>query len=198
MPCLPGKVFDWADQRGNEHDSFGPFIRVTNSFNGLRALGLLLTAPLITGRSGVSSDLLTPVEYKRLARHLSDNQLEPKDLIAVSAEPVRAGCHFFIEYARLQRLLSCGFLLSQALEQWQSRSIWVISRADASTRTASKSACAKMHLRCFSSMLYRRKPMPGYSGRCTPVYRHSRLATSTHQPNQSFVRVHRAAETPAP
>ena len=36
-----------------------------------------------------------------------------------------------MEKERLQRLLSRGFLLSQALEQWQSRAIWVISRADA-------------------------------------------------------------------
>ncbi|MBK9442057.1 MAG: DNA-processing protein DprA [Comamonadaceae bacterium] len=92
---------------------------------------LLLTAPLITGRSGVSPDLLTPGEYKRLARHLRDNQHQPMDLIAADADAVSATCHFLIEKERLQRLLSRGFLLSQALEQWQSRAIWVISRADA-------------------------------------------------------------------
>lgn len=92
---------------------------------------LLLTAPLITGRSGVSPDLLTPGEYKHLARHLRDTQHQPMDLIASDAYAVCASCHFLIEKERLQRLLSRGFLLSQALEQWQSRAIWVLSRADA-------------------------------------------------------------------
>jgi len=92
---------------------------------------LLLTAPLIVGRSGVSPDLLTPGEYKRLARHLRDNQRQPMDLIAADADAVSATCHFLIEKERLLRLLSRGFLLSQALEQWQSRAIWVVSRADA-------------------------------------------------------------------
>ncbi|MDD2810211.1 DNA-processing protein DprA [Rhodoferax sp.] len=92
---------------------------------------LLLTAPLITGHSGVSPDLLTPGEYKRLARHLRDSQHQPMDLIAADAYAVCASCHFLIEKERLQRLLSRGFLLSQALEQWQSRAIWVLSRADA-------------------------------------------------------------------
>ena len=92
---------------------------------------LLLTAPLISGRSGVSPDLLTPGEYKHLARHLRDNQHQPMDLIAANADAVSATCHFFIEKERLQRLLSRGFLLSQALEQWQARAIWVLSRADA-------------------------------------------------------------------
>jgi predicted Rossmann fold nucleotide-binding protein DprA/Smf involved in DNA uptake len=36
-----------------------------------------------------------------------------------------------IEESRLQRLLGRGFLLSQVVERWQTRAIWVISRADA-------------------------------------------------------------------
>jgi len=35
---------------------------------------LLLTAPLIAGRGSSSSELLTPGEYKRLARHLREIQ----------------------------------------------------------------------------------------------------------------------------
>ena len=92
---------------------------------------LLLTAPLIVGRSGVSPDLLTPGEYKRLARHLREHQRHFMDLIAADADAVCASCHFFIENERLQRLLSRGFLLSQALEQWQARVIWIASRANA-------------------------------------------------------------------
>jgi hypothetical protein len=38
---------------------------------------LLLTAPLIAGRGPVSSDLLSPSEYKRLASHLREIQRQP-------------------------------------------------------------------------------------------------------------------------
>ena len=43
---------------------------------------LLLTAPLIAGRGAASSDLLSPGEYKRLARHLREIQRQPADLIS--------------------------------------------------------------------------------------------------------------------
>ncbi len=46
---------------------------------------LLLTAPLIAGRNERSSDILTPGEYKRLARVLRDSEREPADLIAPDA-----------------------------------------------------------------------------------------------------------------
>jgi predicted Rossmann fold nucleotide-binding protein DprA/Smf involved in DNA uptake len=36
-----------------------------------------------------------------------------------------------IDQGRLTRLLSRGFLLSQVIERWQARAIWVVSRADA-------------------------------------------------------------------
>jgi predicted Rossmann fold nucleotide-binding protein DprA/Smf involved in DNA uptake len=35
-----------------------------------------------------------------------------------------------IDKARLERLLGRGFLLSQAVERWHARAIWVVSRAD--------------------------------------------------------------------
>ncbi len=54
---------------------------------------LLLTAPLTTGRSSASPDLLTPGEYKRLARHLRDSQHQPMDLIAANADAVSFGAH---------------------------------------------------------------------------------------------------------
>ena len=41
---------------------------------------LLLTAPLIVGRSSDTADLLKPSEYKRLARHLREIQRQPADL----------------------------------------------------------------------------------------------------------------------
>src|SRR5271166_2037850 len=92
---------------------------------------LLLTAPLIAGRGASSSELLSPREYKRLARHLREIQHEPADLVSPDAADLLRACQSVIEEARLQRLLGRGFLLSQVIERWQARAIWVISRADA-------------------------------------------------------------------
>ena len=91
---------------------------------------LLLTAPLIVGRGTASSDLLTPSEYKRFARHLRDIQRQPADLVLPTANELVRACSAVIDESRLQRLLGRGFLLSQVIEQWQSRAIWVVSRAD--------------------------------------------------------------------
>jgi predicted Rossmann fold nucleotide-binding protein DprA/Smf involved in DNA uptake len=92
---------------------------------------LLLTAPLIAGRGTSSSELLSPGEYKRLARHLRDIQRQPADLVSPDAADLIRDCHPVIDEARLQRLLGRGFLLSQVIERWQARAIWVVSRADA-------------------------------------------------------------------
>jgi DNA processing protein len=92
---------------------------------------LLLTAPLIAGRGASSADLLTPGEYKRLARLLREIQRQPADLTSVDAAGLLRACHQVIDESRLQRLLGRGFLLSQVIERWQARAIWVVSRADA-------------------------------------------------------------------
>lgn len=91
---------------------------------------LLLTAPLIAGRGPSSPDLLTPGEYKRLARHLREIQRQPVDLVSPDANDLLRACQQVIDEGRLQRLLGRGFLLSQVIERWQARAIWVISRAD--------------------------------------------------------------------
>jgi len=92
---------------------------------------LLLTAPLIAGRASSSSELLSPGEYKRLARHLREIQRQPADLVSPDAAELLRACQPVIDEARLQRLLGRGFLLSQVIERWQTRAIWVVSRADA-------------------------------------------------------------------
>jgi predicted Rossmann fold nucleotide-binding protein DprA/Smf involved in DNA uptake len=92
---------------------------------------LLLTAPLIAGRGTASSDLLSPGEYKRLARHLRKIQHKPADLVSPDAAEVLRACQPVINESRMQRLLERGFLLSQAIERWQARAIWVVSRAEA-------------------------------------------------------------------
>lgn len=92
---------------------------------------LLLTAPLIAGRGEPSSDLLTSGEYKRLARFLRDKQRQPADLLTPDAGGLLGEHQPLIDIDRYKRLLARGFLLSQAVERWQTRAIWVVSRADA-------------------------------------------------------------------
>ena len=92
---------------------------------------LLLTAPLIAGRGASSSELLSPGEYKRLARHLRGIQRRPADLLSPDVAELLRACQSVIDEARLHRLLGRGFLLGQVIERWQSRAIWVVSRADA-------------------------------------------------------------------
>lgn len=91
---------------------------------------LLLTAPLIAGRGVQSSDLLSPAEYKRLASHLHQIQKQPADLLTAESTEIIRLCRQVADESRLQRLLARGFLLSQVVERWQTRAIWVISRAD--------------------------------------------------------------------
>jgi DNA processing protein len=92
---------------------------------------LLLTAPLIVGRGQPSADLLAPGEYKRLARHLHQVGKVPADLLSRQVEEVLREVHPIIESERLKGLLARGLALSQAIDRWQTRSIWVVSRADA-------------------------------------------------------------------
>ena len=94
---------------------------------------LLLTAPLMLGKGGTSAkaELLKPTEYQRLARHLVELGKQPADLLSSTADQVVEACNEVIPSERLRSLLARGFLLSQALDRWQARSIWVVSRADA-------------------------------------------------------------------
>ncbi len=91
---------------------------------------LLLTAPLSAG-SGGSREILTPGEYKKLARHLHSIAERPATLLGPGAEALVESCRTVIEADRLRRLLGRGLRLSQALERWRARAIWVMSRADA-------------------------------------------------------------------
>lgn len=92
---------------------------------------LLLTAPLLAGRGSVSPDLLSPGEYKRLASYLREIQRQPSDLLSSEATEILRACPSVFDESRMLRLLGRGFLLSQVLEHWQTRAIWVVSRADA-------------------------------------------------------------------
>lgn len=91
---------------------------------------LLLIAPLVAGRGDLSAKLLSLGEYNRLARLLREKQKQPADLIGNDADEVINLCAQQFGKERLDMLLGRGFLLSQAIERWNARNIWVISRAD--------------------------------------------------------------------
>lgn len=91
---------------------------------------LLLTAPLITGRTEPSPDLLTPGEFKRLSALLHEWQKGPEDFLRADADDLVRQCSELVNADRLKRLLGRGFLLSQAVERWQARAIWVIASTD--------------------------------------------------------------------
>lgn len=92
---------------------------------------LLLTAPLIVGRKEGSTDLLTLTQYNQLARILREKQKQPADLIGPDAGETISACADAYGRERLESLLGRGFLLSQAVDRWNARAIWVVSRADA-------------------------------------------------------------------
>ena len=92
---------------------------------------LLLTAPLIVGKGEVAVRLLTLSEYNKLARRLSESGSEPADLLRMGWEEALSEWQPGFDIKRIGRLLERGFLLSQAIERWQARAIWVVSRADA-------------------------------------------------------------------
>jgi len=91
---------------------------------------LLLTAPLMTGPREEQENLLTPGEYQRIERRLAEAGCFPGDMLTSDRESVVKECAGIVDEERLVRLLSRGFQLSQALERWGSRAIWVVGRND--------------------------------------------------------------------
>ncbi len=91
---------------------------------------LLLTAPLIVGRGENSKDLLTLSEYGKLSRFLHHKECQPADLVSNSSDELVLELGKIVNSDRLKRLVARGFLLSQAMERWRARAIWVVSRAD--------------------------------------------------------------------
>ena len=94
---------------------------------------LLLTAPLIAGR-GRGKPAVKPLavgEYRRLARRLRELRRTPSDLLSPGGREILDDCRAELDATRIEQLLGRGFLLSQAVEHWRARAIWVRSRADA-------------------------------------------------------------------
>ncbi|HOH31130.1 MAG TPA: DNA-processing protein DprA, partial [Candidatus Hydrogenedentes bacterium] len=91
---------------------------------------LLLTAPLLMGSDASSTETLTPGEYKRLYHRLCEMHHQPADLLGPDGPDIAGNCEPVLDGGRLQRLLERGFLLSQAVEAWQARALWVVSLSD--------------------------------------------------------------------
>ena len=101
-----------------------------NDLSGNTQAILLLTAPLIAGRKALEAPLLTPGEYRKLAARLHGMNAEPADLLGGDAFALIDECGDTIEPNRLKSLVDRGFLLSQAVDRWSMRAIWILSRAD--------------------------------------------------------------------
>jgi DNA processing protein len=103
---------------------------MTNQVSRNTQATLLLTAPLTINQGGRGVEYLTAREYKRLARYLRESKKQPSDLLEKNADDLIVEIGKFLDADRIKRLLNRGFLLSQAIDQWQARSIRVISHAD--------------------------------------------------------------------
>ena len=93
---------------------------------------LLLSAPLIVGKPQRDGPkILTPTEYNKLAARLMELKRQPVDLLGNERDELVHNLADTLDSERLFHLLDRGLLMSQAIDQWQSRGIWIVSRADA-------------------------------------------------------------------
>ena len=95
---------------------------------------LLLTAPLLAGKSRPSVRPLPLGEYNNLVRHLRDTEMQPADLLGSEGLRELDNAWSRLKSRRtledVRQLLERGFLLAQALERWSARAIWVVTRPD--------------------------------------------------------------------
>lgn len=92
---------------------------------------LLLTAPLIIGRARLDdTKFLSPSEYNKIATRLTELGHKPADLLSPQKNGLCTNLTDIIDGQRLEALLDRGLLMSQALDQWQARGIWIVSRAE--------------------------------------------------------------------
>lgn len=92
---------------------------------------LLLTAPLNVGKHRETSERLRLPEYRKLEEHLREKGFQPADLLLEGPEEVLG------DYPsgdggleRIKDLLGRGGRLTQAVDHWHTRAIWVISHYD--------------------------------------------------------------------
>src|SRR3989454_1867141 len=95
-----------------------------------RAL-LLLTAPLIVGTpDGASTPILSLSEFNKLARRLKDMAAKPVELLGPGRSELVQKLSSLVSPERLETLLDRGFQMTQTLEKWNARGIWITSRSD--------------------------------------------------------------------
>ena len=103
---------------------------VTTDISADTQAALLLTAPLLSKHRDASPDPLQPSDYRRFTRFLDEIGWHLADLLTKDAEALLFHDRLPLDADRLRLLLARGFHLSQVMEQWQSRSIWVIGTTD--------------------------------------------------------------------
>ena len=103
---------------------------MTPSFSANTQAALLLTAPLIDGATESHPSLLSPTEYRKVCSLLSRFDMQPSDLVQRSSAELPEQLKALVDDSRLRALLDRGFQLTQALERWQARAIWVTGHTE--------------------------------------------------------------------
>jgi predicted Rossmann fold nucleotide-binding protein DprA/Smf involved in DNA uptake len=103
---------------------------MTFSISANTQVALLLTAPLIDGSTEPQVNLLSASEYRRFCSVLAKSNLSPGDLIQNDLTDLPVELKALVNDDRIQRLLDRGFQLTQALERWQTRGIWLLGHTD--------------------------------------------------------------------
>jgi DNA processing protein len=93
---------------------------------------LLLTAPLIVAdENDVNARTLSLKEANKLAEWLKQVEAEPLSLLGPNRAELFQKLSPLLSSDRLENLLNRGLQMNQALEKWNSRAIWIMSRDDA-------------------------------------------------------------------
>ena len=103
---------------------------MTLSFSANTQAALLLTAPLIDGATDSHPSLLSPTEYRKVCSLLSRFDMQLSDLVQRSSAELPEQLKALVDDSRLRALLDRGFQLTQALERWQARAIWVTGHTE--------------------------------------------------------------------
>jgi DNA processing protein len=91
---------------------------------------LLLTAPLIVEGVEESSDLLTPSEYRRLKKVLTELGMQVGALLDQDGDSLPDEVKRSIDVERFKRLMNRRLEVDQALDHWQLLPLWVLSDHD--------------------------------------------------------------------
>ena len=103
---------------------------MTFSFSTDTQVTLLLTAPLITGAGDEIADTLKPTEYLKLTNALAKSSQTPGSLFESKWEDLQAEVRALFDAERYRTLFARGIQLSEAVERWDSRAIWIVGEYD--------------------------------------------------------------------